>query len=308
LENSKNTDIGAATLSGGLAGQFTKEEGIFSYYEICEKIRIDNWNKKWDEQQKCVYAFKGDQWVGFDDRHSVSVKVKWAIDNELGGTMFWTLDFDDYNGMYCLEGSFPLARSIKKTFERLTGQTDPTVPMSLTSLTSPTTTKSSLYRPGKNNYYNHHNNNKYPVVVDKKPQFIGFIKNNPTTTSTTITTTTTTKKYGLSIDINDELNIIENGQNNILNSLNNETPTLTSTSKSNIPLIGLKKSINNQNSTTNHNQSIINQNETTVNKTTLTIIPKSDRTIKNSATSFIIYDKNSHFILFFHFMAIISTL
>ena len=31
--------------------------------------------------------------------------------------MFWTLDFDDYSGQFCNEGTFPLANAIKMVFD-----------------------------------------------------------------------------------------------------------------------------------------------------------------------------------------------
>ena len=37
--------VGAPTLKGGQAGAYTKEEGIFSFYEICEKINVNKWIK-----------------------------------------------------------------------------------------------------------------------------------------------------------------------------------------------------------------------------------------------------------------------
>jgi hypothetical protein len=43
----------------------------------------------------------------------------------LGGTMFWTLDFDDYTGKFCNEGPFPLANAIKSIFDEYSPQTSP---------------------------------------------------------------------------------------------------------------------------------------------------------------------------------------
>ncbi len=102
---------------GGVAGQFTKEEGIYSYYEVCDKLNIDGWKRTWDDRQQSLYATHYDQWVGFDNQRSIALKVKWAYTMSLGGTMFWTLDFDDYTGKFCNEGPFPLANAIKSIFD-----------------------------------------------------------------------------------------------------------------------------------------------------------------------------------------------
>jgi len=52
-------------LKGGEAGVYTREEGIYSYFEICEKLNLENWQKKWDNKQQSVYATYEDQWVRF---------------------------------------------------------------------------------------------------------------------------------------------------------------------------------------------------------------------------------------------------
>ena len=46
---------------------------------------------------KGPYAYKGDQWVGYDTIDYVKEKAKYILDNELGGAMFWDLSTDDFN-------------------------------------------------------------------------------------------------------------------------------------------------------------------------------------------------------------------
>ena len=60
-----------------LIKKYTREEGFLSYYEICEKISKQGWVKKWDDQQKVPYAYDTatSQWVSFDDRTSLKLKV-----------------------------------------------------------------------------------------------------------------------------------------------------------------------------------------------------------------------------------------
>jgi hypothetical protein len=70
------------------------------------------------------------QWVGFDDLNSVTLKVLnyflnicthklfffpkvlYAQSLNLGGVMLWSLDQDDYIGLFCGEGEFPLTRRV----------------------------------------------------------------------------------------------------------------------------------------------------------------------------------------------------
>lgn len=119
LKNSTLNKVGAPILKGGVAGSYTKEEGIYSYYEICEKLNVEGWKKYWDDKQQSVYATLDDQWVGYDNQRSISLKVKWAYSMSLGGTMLWTLDFDDYSGQFCDQGTFPIANAIKAEFDEI---------------------------------------------------------------------------------------------------------------------------------------------------------------------------------------------
>ena len=53
------------------------------------------------------YAYKGNQWVSFDDRDSLRAKTRWIRERGLGGGMIWALDLDDFNGV-CSQGKYPL--------------------------------------------------------------------------------------------------------------------------------------------------------------------------------------------------------
>lgn len=46
-----------------------------SYYEICEFLREDNTTLVWDNEQMVPFAYRDDQWVGFDDERSLKTKV-----------------------------------------------------------------------------------------------------------------------------------------------------------------------------------------------------------------------------------------
>ncbi len=36
----------------------------------------EGWARAWDQPQKVPYAFKGDNWVGYDDEESFKLKVR----------------------------------------------------------------------------------------------------------------------------------------------------------------------------------------------------------------------------------------
>lgn len=93
----------------------------------------------WIKAQNVVYAFKGNQWVGFDNQRSYDAKVRPFLLNydqmspalaltlcpllgpqvtflksrQLGGAAVWTLDMDDFSGQFCGQGKYPLISHLK---------------------------------------------------------------------------------------------------------------------------------------------------------------------------------------------------
>ncbi|CAF1245074.1 unnamed protein product [Adineta ricciae] len=117
LSDHQNTSIGAKTIEGGgEAGPYTKDKGILAYFEICQKLRAHNWTTEWDLDSQSQYAYSDTgQWVGYDSLRSVTLKVIWAKAMGLGGAMLWSLDYDDYTGLFCNRGEFPFTRRVYET-------------------------------------------------------------------------------------------------------------------------------------------------------------------------------------------------
>ena len=59
------------------------------------------------------YAYKGNQWVGFDDVETIRQKSQYVIDHGFGGGMIWALDLDDFNNICGCE-KYPLLRTINR--------------------------------------------------------------------------------------------------------------------------------------------------------------------------------------------------
>lgn len=59
------------------------------------------------------YAFKGNQWVGYDDENIVRLKAQYVTENGLGGIMFWSIDNDDFRGK-CHDRPYPLIEAAKE--------------------------------------------------------------------------------------------------------------------------------------------------------------------------------------------------
>ncbi|KAL7300198.1 hypothetical protein TKK_0007041 [Trichogramma kaykai] len=109
-------DIGAPASGGGVAGNFTSEPGFLSYYEVCTFLNEDNTTLVWDSEQQVPFAYRDDQWVGFDDERSLINKMKWLKEEGFGGIMIWSVDMDDFRGS-CGAGKFPLITAMKKELE-----------------------------------------------------------------------------------------------------------------------------------------------------------------------------------------------
>nr|XP_031849252.1 probable chitinase 10 [Nomia melanderi] len=100
--------------SAGQAGEFTKAAGFLSYYEICDRVRNRGWAVVQDAEHRMgPYAYKGSQWVGFDDAEMIRRKAQFIRDMGLGGGMVWALDLDDFRGR-CGQGQHPLMHSLQR--------------------------------------------------------------------------------------------------------------------------------------------------------------------------------------------------
>lgn len=77
-----------------------------------------NWLVYWDDVSKTPYAVNQEKLITYDNHVSIAEKVKFAMDNDLGGVMVWSMDTDDFHGD-CFEfvngqKEYPLLRTIDK--------------------------------------------------------------------------------------------------------------------------------------------------------------------------------------------------
>ncbi|KAG5346619.1 CHIT1 protein, partial [Acromyrmex charruanus] len=115
LFNQDATELGSPADGPGTEGEATREKGYLAYYEICESI-IDS--DEWEVVQpnpKAMgpYAFKDNQWVGYDDEDIVKLKAHYVNEKKLGGIMFWSIDNDDFRGK-CHGRPYPLIEAAKE--------------------------------------------------------------------------------------------------------------------------------------------------------------------------------------------------
>uniref|UniRef100_A0A2S2Q2H3 Putative chitinase 3 n=1 Tax=Sipha flava TaxID=143950 RepID=A0A2S2Q2H3_9HEMI len=106
-------DIGAPASGGGTAGKYTSEAGFMAYYEVCDFLHVENTTLVWDNEQQVPFAYRKDQWIGFDDERSLKTKMSWLKEEGFGGVMIWSVDMDDYRGV-CGTGKYPLINAMKQ--------------------------------------------------------------------------------------------------------------------------------------------------------------------------------------------------
>ena len=75
LSSASVNGLNAPALSAGQAGAFTRQPGFLAYYEICDKIKNEDWTVS-HQTEMGPYAFKGNQWVSYDDLAVIRRKVR----------------------------------------------------------------------------------------------------------------------------------------------------------------------------------------------------------------------------------------
>jgi len=136
LSNPSQNGLGAPAGGKATPGKYTREGGFLSYYEICKMgLTVVQ-----DNAVRAPYGYVGDQWVGFDDRASLVLKVNTLIKGKnLLGAMFWALDLDDFKGSFCGQGKYPLINAVKQALGGGTGPNPTAVPTVSTAPPPPDT-------------------------------------------------------------------------------------------------------------------------------------------------------------------------
>lgn len=106
-----NKGYGMTASGAGQAGQFTREAGMLSYYEICDLVKKQGWKQARDERSVARFAYSQNEWVGYDDTKSLAIKSEYIKKMNLLGGMIWALDFDDFTGN-CCGTKYPLMKTL----------------------------------------------------------------------------------------------------------------------------------------------------------------------------------------------------
>jgi len=117
LASASENGLNAPTYGGGIAGPSTRARGILAYYEICQNVQSHGWKVIRDPSGSMgPYAYKGNQWVSFDDAAMIKHKANYIKKLGLGGAMIWALDLDDFKNS-CGCGANPLLTTISRTLQ-----------------------------------------------------------------------------------------------------------------------------------------------------------------------------------------------
>ncbi|XP_077295817.1 chitinase-3-like protein 1 [Arctopsyche grandis] len=169
LANQAQNTVGSPSTGAGIAGQYTSENGMIGYNELCEKrLNLPGaWPEKWDDQASVPYTFNNADWISYDNELSIKMKVEYALSKGLSGVMVWSIETDDFRGV-CQSTKYPLLRLINEVAGRVIGGSNVT--------TTTISTSSSQSTQG-------------PTISTTNPPATGM----PTSTSaSTLTSTSTT--------------------------------------------------------------------------------------------------------------------
>ncbi|XP_070951333.1 acidic mammalian chitinase-like isoform X1 [Macaca nemestrina] len=109
LTNPANHGLDAPTSGPGTAGPHTQEAGTLAYLEFC--CFLKGATDVWNDPQEVPYTYMGNQWMGYDN--SKSFTLKWLLKNRFGGAMVWAIDLDDFTGTFCGPGKYPLMKALE---------------------------------------------------------------------------------------------------------------------------------------------------------------------------------------------------
>ncbi|XP_065561192.1 probable chitinase 10 [Artemia franciscana] len=87
--------------------------------QICSRIQKGGWTVVQDPESRMgPYAYKGNQWVSFDDADMIKRKAQKIKDWDLAGVIVWAPDLDDFRNKCGCE-PHPLLRALNRGLGRL---------------------------------------------------------------------------------------------------------------------------------------------------------------------------------------------
>lgn len=89
--------------------------GYVSYPQAMD-IGMNGGNRVFDGSACVPYLYKGRQWISFEDEQSITIKAQWIRKGGYGGAMIFSLNQDDFMGIFSSSGkAFPLVDIVYST-------------------------------------------------------------------------------------------------------------------------------------------------------------------------------------------------
>ena len=85
--------LGCSFSGPSKAGPCTNYAGVMSLRETQQKIASDNLTPLLLSEAMMKQITFDDQWIGYDDEDTITLKKAWADGECFGGTMVWSVDF-----------------------------------------------------------------------------------------------------------------------------------------------------------------------------------------------------------------------
>lgn len=120
LQSELENGLGDPIFSGnGMKSVYISFSERLGYNEICDIIIRENkdeelkWQRRINNFTLAPYAFRGQDWIGYDDIESIAKKIKFALNMNLTGIYVWSIEDDDFLGnCHCVK--FPLVKTISQ--------------------------------------------------------------------------------------------------------------------------------------------------------------------------------------------------
>ncbi|CDW58146.1 CBM 14 and Glyco hydro 18 domain containing prote in [Trichuris trichiura] len=114
LLNPSDFSVGSKAIDASLPLNYTRAPGVIAFYESCELLKQGAKSFR-DKETGSVILVRENQWFSYDDTESFTQKLRWIKENHFGGAFVWSLDTDDFKGIFCPQYkgmTYPLVRTM----------------------------------------------------------------------------------------------------------------------------------------------------------------------------------------------------
>ncbi|KAI0984270.1 hypothetical protein GJ496_004892 [Pomphorhynchus laevis] len=91
-----------------------RKSNEWAFFEVCEARKKGRWIRSWQNEHEVPYMYNDNSIITYDSPLSAARKAVFIKYNGYGGAMFWTLDFDDFNGKFCGGLKFPVINAVRQ--------------------------------------------------------------------------------------------------------------------------------------------------------------------------------------------------